>query len=110
MLHNKQKKRGPHFKEIDGERMRALNKAGFQVVLLDQTFKSKWDQAKNDGNTVAATGAWTCTGGRNGHMLSIMEARVILVTSLQLVGPKFSEAEFLNAGRLVEAGVSSQKR
>src|SRR6516225_644766 len=31
------------------------------------------------------------------------------VTSLQLVGPKLSEAELLNAGRLVEAGVSSQK-
>ena len=39
----------------------ALIKAGFQVVLLDQTFKSKWDQAKKDGNTVAAAGAWIST-------------------------------------------------
>jgi hypothetical protein len=31
------------------------------------------------------------------------------VTSLQLVGPKFSEAELLNAGRLVEAGVEKSK-
>jgi amidase len=32
------------------------------------------------------------------------------VTSLQLVGPKLSEAELLNAGRLVEAAVSSPSR
>jgi hypothetical protein len=32
------------------------------------------------------------------------------VTSLQLVGTKFSEAELLNAGRLVEAAVVSRKR
>ena len=32
------------------------------------------------------------------------------VTSLQLVGPKLSEAELLNAGRLVEAAVISPKR
>jgi Asp-tRNA(Asn)/Glu-tRNA(Gln) amidotransferase A subunit family amidase len=31
--------------------------------------------------------------------------RTIPVTSLQLVGPRLSEAELLNAGRLVEAAV-----
>ena len=31
------------------------------------------------------------------------------VTSLQLVGPKFSESELLNAGRLVEAGIEKSK-
>jgi len=36
----------------------ALARAGFQVVPLDQTFKAKWDQAKKDGDTVAAAGAW----------------------------------------------------
>jgi len=177
----------------------ALIKAGFQVVLLDQTFKSKWDQAKKDGNTVAAAGAWisqqqylskwgvrarTKAAILLGRLLyprqyhralhrraewehalhhvfqtvdfialptlqvrplaipwfgriALLEARVLNlqntvavnfagnpalavpvplrhesfpVTSLQLVGPKFNEAELLNAGRLVEAGVSSQKR
>src|SRR6516162_679060 len=177
----------------------ALIKAGFQVVLLDQTFKSKWDQAKKDGNTVAAAGAWISQQQylskwgvrartkaaillgrlvypRQYHRalhrraewehalhhvfqtvdfialptlqvrplaipwfgrIALLEARVLNlqntvavnfagnpalavpvplrhesfpVTSLQLVGPKFSEAELLNAGRLVEAGVSSQKR
>ena len=177
----------------------ALIKAGFQVVLLDQTFKSKWDQAKKDGNTVAAAGAWISTQQylskwgvrartkaaillgrlvypRQYHRalhrraewehalhhvfqtvdfialptlqvwppaipwfgrIALLEARVLNlqntvavnfagnpalavpvplrhesfpVTSLQLVGPKFNEAELLNAGRLVEAGVSSQKR
>jgi Asp-tRNA(Asn)/Glu-tRNA(Gln) amidotransferase A subunit family amidase len=36
----------------------ALVRAQFQVVPLDQAFKGKWDQAKKDGNTVAAAGAW----------------------------------------------------
>jgi len=176
----------------------ALNKAGFQVVTLDQTFKSKWDQAKKDGNTVAAAGAWiseqqylskwgvrarTKAAILLGRLvypgqyhralhrraqwehalhhvfqtvdfialptlqvhppaipwfgrIALLEARVLNlqntvavnfagnpalavpvplrhesfpVTSLQLVGPKFSEAELLNAGRLVEAGVKQSK-
>lgn len=36
----------------------ALTKAGFQVVPLNDEFRRKWDQAKSDGNTVAAAGAW----------------------------------------------------
>jgi amidase len=36
----------------------ALVRAQFQVVPLDQTFKDKWDQAKKDGNTLAAAGVW----------------------------------------------------
>lgn len=36
----------------------ALAAAGFQVVRLDDNFKSKWVQAKKDGNTVAASGIW----------------------------------------------------
>jgi amidase len=36
----------------------ALARGGFRVVPLDQKFKTEWDQAKKDGNTVAAAGAW----------------------------------------------------
>ena len=36
----------------------ALARAGFQVIPLDQAFRAKWDQAKRDGNMVAAAGAW----------------------------------------------------
>ena len=36
----------------------ALVRAQFQVVPLDKAFKEKWDQAKKDGNTVAAAGVW----------------------------------------------------
>ena len=32
----------------------------------------------------------------------------VAVTSLQLVGPRLSEAELLNAGRLVEAAVKNE--
>jgi amidase len=40
----------------------ALARAGFRVVPLDQAFKAKWDQAKKDGDTVAAAGAWISDG------------------------------------------------
>src|ERR1700704_1393350 len=170
----------------------ALARAGFQVVPLDQAFKAKWDQAKKDGDTVAAAGAWIsyknyfgklgvsakteaiialgefeyATNYRNALQrqaewqstlsqvfkkvdfialptlqtlpptipligrIAILEARVLglqntvpvnfagnpalaipipildkgaSITSLQLVGAPLSEAELLNAGRLIEA-------
>jgi amidase len=185
--------------QIDKAVDNALTKAQFQVVPLDQTFQSKWDQAKKDGNTVAAAGAWISEQqyryqwgvrlrtkaaillGRLVHpgeyhralerrvawehalyhvfqqvdfialptlqvrppaipwfgKIALLEARVLNlqntvplnfagnpalavpvplrhesfpVTSLQLVGPKFREAELLNAGRLVEAAVSNANR
>jgi Asp-tRNA(Asn)/Glu-tRNA(Gln) amidotransferase A subunit family amidase len=36
----------------------ALAKTGFQVVPLDDAFLKEWEQAKKDGNTIAASGAW----------------------------------------------------
>ena len=36
----------------------ALAKAGFQIVPLPDSLREKWEQAKNDGNTIAAAGAW----------------------------------------------------
>ena len=36
----------------------ALAKTGFQVVALDDSLREKWAQAKKDGNTIAAAGAW----------------------------------------------------
>lgn len=36
----------------------ALARGKFQVTTLNQSFKKSWDQAKKDGNTVAAAGAW----------------------------------------------------
>ena len=184
--------------QIDKSIDDALTKAGFQVVLLDQTFKSEWDQANRDGNTVAAAGVWiskqqylskwgvrarTKAAILLGRLVypdryrralerrpewehalrhvfqtvdfialptvqarppaipwfgkrALLEARVLNmqntvavnfagnpalavpvplrheafpVTSLQLVGPKFSESELLNAGRLVEAGIEKSK-
>jgi amidase len=44
--------------EIDQAVDKALAQAGFHVTALDQAFEAKWDQAKKDGNTVAAAGAW----------------------------------------------------
>ena len=176
-----------------------LARAHFQVVRLDPAFTKKWEQAENDGNTVAAAGAWisdqqyTLKWGvrartkavillgrllypgqyrkalerRAGwqHALheefqkvdfialptlqvtppaipwigriALLETRVLNVqntvavnyagnpalavpvpvshehfpvTSLQLIGPRFSEAQLLNAGRIVEAPTNTQTR
>ena len=168
----------------------ALVRAQFAVVPLDQAFKEKWDQAKSDGTTLAAAGAWISDGKYfdkltgvstrtkaiialgefdfvtnyqkaarrqaawqetllqtfkkvdfialptlqklpptiptsvlfEAQMLNLqntvpvnfagnpalalpipLNARVFPATSLQLVGPRLSEAKLLNAGRLVEA-------
>lgn len=44
--------------KIDQALDEALAKAGFQVVQLDAAFATKWRKAKQDGNTLAAAGAW----------------------------------------------------
>lgn len=184
---------GTH-ENVDRAIDRALEKAGFQVVELGEDFVKAWEKATEDGNTVAAAGAWMSdrkyrdkpgiatrtksailVGGiayRRQYFpalgrkkawqntlrdvfakvdlialptlkttppimppdlkIGLMEARVlglqntvavnfagnpalampvplrsgdVRVTSLQLVGPKLSEAELLNAGRLVEIAV-----
>src|ERR1700716_730873 len=44
--------------KIDKAIDEALARAQFRVIPLDQAFKAKWNQAKKDGDTVAAAGAW----------------------------------------------------
>jgi amidase len=177
----------------------ALRQAQFQVIPLDHAFQAKWDQAKKDGNTLAAAGVWLsdrqyssaigvgirtkaviAVGGtsyatdyRNAlrrrlewqqtlrqifrkvdfialptlqtlpprfptfSKIPILEAlllglqntvpvnlagnpalampvpmndKTVPVTSLQLIGPRLSEAELLNAGRLVEASVRKTRQ
>lgn len=44
--------------KIDKAVNRALAKAGFQVVPLDEAFRAKWEEAKTDADTIAAAGAW----------------------------------------------------
>jgi len=174
----------------------ALAKANFRVTPLSREFTAEWEQAKRDGNTLAAAGAWLndrkyfgkpgvsaktqsiitlgeyeyttnyqkalkrrtewqselrrvlaqvdfialptlqtlppaspplgSTSVFEAQMLSIqnttpvnlsgnpalavpvpVEDRAAPITSLQLIGPSFSEAELLNAGRVVETSVNS---
>ena len=40
----------------------ALAKAGFKVVPLSDAFRRKWEQAKSNGNAVAAAGTWMSQG------------------------------------------------
>jgi len=171
----------------------ALAQSKFRVITLQPGFRTKWDQAKKDGNTLAAAGAWISDqnyGSKNGvrartkaaillgrllypgqyrqalgrraewqnalrqvfrkvdfialptlqtlpptipfiGQIALLEARVLAlqntvpvnfagnpalaipipvndktipVTSLQLIGPRLSEAGLLNAGRLIELG------
>jgi amidase len=184
--------------KIDEAIDRALAEAGFVVVPLDDSLREKFEQAKEDGNKVAATGAWisdkqyrlapgiaartksAILAGRIAYQSSyhgalarraawqnalqetfkhvdfialptlqttpppippnlkvgLLEARMLKlqntvavnyagnpalalpiplhgagfpVTSLQLVGPRLSEAGLLNAGRLVEQAVNSKR-
>jgi amidase len=44
--------------EIDIAVDAALAKTGFQVVPLDARVREGWEQAKKDGNVIAAAGAW----------------------------------------------------
>ncbi len=44
--------------KIDAAIDAALARSGFQVVPLEESFTAKWEQAKRDGNAVAAAGAW----------------------------------------------------
>jgi amidase len=183
--------------KIDEAVNQALAKTGFQVVQLDDLVREEWEQAKKDGNTIAAAGAWisdkdflfarrvsfrTKTAIRVGRLayrtgydeavarqakwqntlkeifkkvdfialptvqtppkpippnlkIGVMEAVMLKlqntvavnfagnpalalpiplhdaevgVTSLQLIGPRLSEAQLLNAGRLVEAAVKNE--
>jgi Asp-tRNA(Asn)/Glu-tRNA(Gln) amidotransferase A subunit family amidase len=48
--------------QVDQAIDEALHRAGFQVVDLDDAFRQKWEQAKSDGNVVAASGAWKNEG------------------------------------------------
>jgi Asp-tRNA(Asn)/Glu-tRNA(Gln) amidotransferase A subunit family amidase len=186
--------------KIDQAVDEALARTGFQVVPLDDGFREKWEKAKEDGNVVAAAGAWISDkrfrralgvaartrsaigAGRIAYEISYNEALArqaewqntlkeifskvdiialptvqttpkpippnliisfgflgagieaimlglqntvavnfagnpalalpiplqdsnVAVTSLQLIGPRLSEAQLLNAGRLVEAAV-----
>ncbi len=183
--------------KIDQAVDEALAKTGFQLVPLDVGLRKEWEQAKKDGNTIAAAGAWisdkrflyafgvsarTKSAIRAGQLayptdyheavgrqaqwqntlkeifrkvdfialpavqtppkamppnfkIGVMEAIMlklqntvpvnfagnpalalpiplhgehVAVTSLQLIGPPLSEAQLLNAGRLVEAAVKKK--
>jgi len=45
-------------RKIDEAVDKALEKTGFQVVPLDDEVLKAWERAKEDGNTIAAAGAW----------------------------------------------------
>lgn len=44
--------------KIDEAVDQALTRTGFQIVRLSDSFRDQWEQAKKDGNTIAAVGIW----------------------------------------------------
>jgi Asp-tRNA(Asn)/Glu-tRNA(Gln) amidotransferase A subunit family amidase len=66
--------------KIDEAVDKTLAQGQFEVTTLDQGFKAKWDQAKKDGNTVAAAGAWL--SDREYLLKSGVRARTIAVIVL----------------------------
>jgi Asp-tRNA(Asn)/Glu-tRNA(Gln) amidotransferase A subunit family amidase len=58
----------------------ALAKAGFQVVPLDASFATKFEQAKSDGNVVAAAGAWISDGKYQSTIGVSLRTKVVILT------------------------------
>lgn len=48
--------------KIDRAVDKALERAQFQVVPLDEAFRTRWEQAQKDGYSVAAAGTWLTNG------------------------------------------------
>jgi amidase len=44
--------------KVDAAVDKALAKARFEVIPLEDDFREKWEQAKKDGNAIAAAGVW----------------------------------------------------
>ena len=78
--------------KIDEAVDKTLAQGQFEVTTLDQGFKAKWDQAKKDGNTVAAAGAWI--SDRDYLLKSGVRARTIGVIVL---GRVLYPAQYLQA-------------
>ena len=70
----------------------ALAKAQFQVVALDDTFKAKWEQAKKDGNTVAAAGAWISNRGYSNKLGVSARTKSILLVGAVAYTTAYREA------------------
>ena len=78
-------------RRVDAAIDTALLLSGFQVVPLDGDFAAKWEQAKKDGNTVAATGAWL-SGQKYQYSLGVsLRTKAVLLTG-RLHHSKYQEA------------------
>jgi amidase len=65
----------------------ALLLSGFHVVPLDAQFAAKWEQAKRDGNTIAAAAAWISDSKyQNSFDVSLRTKAVLLSGHLNYVG------------------------
>ncbi len=68
---------------IDRSVDRVLKETGFQVIPLDEAFQKAWEQATEDGNMVAASGAWLSDQKyRNMPGIALRTKTAILVGSI----------------------------
>jgi amidase len=78
-------------RRVDAAIDTALLLSGFQVVPLDGDFVAKWEQAKRDGNTVAAAGAWI-SGQKYQYSLGVsLRTKAVLLTG-RLNHSKYQQA------------------
>jgi amidase len=66
--------------EIDKAVDDAVARTQFQVIRLDEGFRAAWDQAKNDGDTVAAAGAWISDGKYFDKLIGISSRTKAIIT------------------------------
>ena len=70
----------------------ALKSAGFEVVELSPDFAEKWEQAKRDGNVVAAAGAWISDEKFTNHPEINIRTRMAILAGKLAYGSGYSEA------------------
>jgi amidase len=70
----------------------ALTRAGFQVIPLGDDFRGKWEQAQNDGNTLAAAGAWMSNRQYVGKLGVTARTKSILAVGAVAYATKYRSA------------------
>jgi len=70
----------------------ALARSKFQVITLDRGLSAKWDQAKKDGNTVAASGAWISDQNYRSKNEVLLRTKAVILLGQLLYPRQYREA------------------
>jgi Asp-tRNA(Asn)/Glu-tRNA(Gln) amidotransferase A subunit family amidase len=70
----------------------ALARTKFRVITLDRAFTAKWDQAKKDGNTVAAAGAWISDQNYSSKNRVLLRTKAVILLGQVLYPGQYRQA------------------